>query len=115
MAIGWMAEWSKAAVLKTVEVQASGGSNPSPSVLVCIGVVGFSRLDALQPYPSPQCDRIFWSDGRAVEGASLLRKYTGNGIRGSNPRHSENKRHWIKSGGVLFCLYFTEELNSRDN
>ena len=24
MAIGWMAEWSKAAVLKTVEVQASG-------------------------------------------------------------------------------------------
>ena len=32
-----MAEWSKAAVLKTVEVQASGGSNPSPSVLVCIG------------------------------------------------------------------------------
>ena len=31
-AIGWMAERSKAAVLKTVEVQASGGSNPSPSV-----------------------------------------------------------------------------------
>ncbi len=52
MAIGWMAEWSKAAVLKTVEVQASGGSNPSPSVLVYIGAVGFSRLDALQPYPS---------------------------------------------------------------
>lgn len=51
MAIGWMAEWSKAAVLKTVEVQASGGSNPSPSVLVYIGAVGFSRLDALQPYP----------------------------------------------------------------
>ena len=51
-AIGWMAERSKAAVLKTVEVQASGGSNPSPSVLVCIGAVGFSRLNALQPYPS---------------------------------------------------------------
>ena len=44
-AIGWMAERSKAAVLKTVEVQASGGSNPSPSVLVYIGAVGFSRLD----------------------------------------------------------------------
>ena len=26
-----MAEWSNAAVLKTVEVKASGGSNPSPS------------------------------------------------------------------------------------
>lgn len=26
-----MAEWSIAAVLKTVEVKASGGSNPSPS------------------------------------------------------------------------------------
>ena len=51
MAIGWMAERSKAAVLKTVEVQASGGSNPSPSVLVSIGAVGFSRLDSIQPYP----------------------------------------------------------------
>ncbi len=62
-----MSERSKEAVLKTVEVQASGGSNPSPSEVL---------------------DRI-WSDGRVVEGASLLRKYTGNGIRGSNPRHSE--------------------------
>lgn len=44
MAIGWMAEWSKAAVLKTVEVQASGGSNPSPSVLGDIGAVRFNRL-----------------------------------------------------------------------
>ena len=73
MAIGWMAEWSKAAVLKTVEVQASGGSNPSTSVhdRIAENVTGATR-----------------SDGRAVEGASLLRKYTGNGIRGSNPRHS---------------------------
>ncbi len=28
-----MAEWSNAAVLKTVEVKASGGSNPSPSAI----------------------------------------------------------------------------------
>ena len=28
---GGMAEWSNAAVLKTVEAQVSGGSNPSPS------------------------------------------------------------------------------------
>ena len=31
---GGMAEWSKAAVLKTVEPQGSGGSNPSPSANV---------------------------------------------------------------------------------
>ena len=43
-AIGWMSERSKEAVLKTVEVQASGGSNPSPSVLGDIGAVGFNRL-----------------------------------------------------------------------
>ena len=32
--IGEMAEWSIAAVLKTVEVKASGGSNPSLSALL---------------------------------------------------------------------------------
>ena len=88
MAIGWMAEWSKAAVLKTVEVQASGGSNPSPSVLGDIGAVGFNRL-AESAVSHNHNETNSWSDGRAVEGASLLRKYTGNGIRGSNPRHSE--------------------------
>lgn len=31
---GRMAEWSIAAVLKTVELQGSGGSNPSPSAKV---------------------------------------------------------------------------------
>lgn len=31
-----MAEWSNAAVLKTVEAQVSGGSNPSPSALFII-------------------------------------------------------------------------------
>ena len=55
-----MAERFKAAVLKTVDVRASVGSNPTFSV--------FS-----------------WRDGREAEGASLLRKYTGNGIGGSNP------------------------------
>ena len=56
-AIGWMSERSKEAVLKTVEVQASGGSNPSPSVLVCIEAMGFSRLELIRPYPTEQCDR----------------------------------------------------------
>ena len=67
MAIGWMAEWSKAAVLKTVEVQASGGSNPSPSVLVCIAAVGFSRLDIDSAVSHPQCIRSNkerWPSGR---------------------------------------------------
>ncbi len=32
---GWVAEWSKAAVLKTADVQkASGGSNPLPSAFL---------------------------------------------------------------------------------
>ena len=32
--VGEMAEWSIAAVLKTVEVKASGGSNPSLSAKI---------------------------------------------------------------------------------
>ena len=32
---GGMAEWSIAAVLKTVELRGSGGSNPSPSAKFC--------------------------------------------------------------------------------
>ena len=57
---GEVAERFKAAVLKTVDVRASVGSNPT-----------FSDF--------------LWRDGREAEGASLLRKYTGNGIGGSNP------------------------------
>ena len=32
---GGMAEWSKAAVLKTVECNSSVGSNPTPSAIFC--------------------------------------------------------------------------------
>ena len=39
--VGWMAERSKAAVLKTVVGQLTGGSNPSPSVK--IGAIALSR------------------------------------------------------------------------
>ena len=53
-----MAEWSKAAVLKTVEVQASGGSNPSPSVLGDIGAVGFSRPMNFSRIPQPQWNQV---------------------------------------------------------
>ena len=45
-----MAEWSIAAVLKTVEAQASGGSNPSlsatlkrPQILINTRIAGFFR------------------------------------------------------------------------
>ena len=34
---GGMAEWSKAAVLKTVECNSSVGSNPTPSAIYCPG------------------------------------------------------------------------------
>ena len=32
--VGGMAEWSKAAVLKTVVVQATAGSNPAPTAIL---------------------------------------------------------------------------------
>ena len=102
MAIGWMAEWSKAAVLKTVEVQASGGSNPSPSVhdrIAQWGSAGWMRFSRIPPTMWTGATR---SDGRAVEGASLLRKYTGNGIRGSNPRHSEVRKAIGKPVALCF-------------
>ncbi len=35
--VGGMAEWSKAAVLKTVECNSSVGSNPTPSAIYCPG------------------------------------------------------------------------------
>ena len=47
--IGEMAEWSNAAVLKTVEGHTSGGSNPSFSAYILLkpriyGVLFFSRV-----------------------------------------------------------------------
>ncbi len=46
-----MAEWSKAAVLKTVEVQASGGSNPS---LPAIETIYLSDYDSPKKYRNGQ-------------------------------------------------------------
>ena len=51
---GRMAEWSIAAVLKTVELRGSGGSNPSPSAkdrcsnecrsfFICVGETGCNK------------------------------------------------------------------------
>ena len=37
---GEMAEWSKAAVLKTVEAKTSGGSNPSLSAMIQRFILG---------------------------------------------------------------------------
>jgi hypothetical protein len=58
-----MAEWSIAAVLKTVEVQASGGSNPS------LSANGFEfevarECDTLKP-------KLIRRDARAVEWGGL--------------------------------------------
>ena len=39
--IGEMAEWSNAAVLKTVDLNGSGGSNPSLSALKSLQVIEF--------------------------------------------------------------------------
>jgi hypothetical protein len=54
---GGMAEWSNAAVLKTVEAQVSGGSNPSPSALKSPGnhvgafLLNIDTFSSLVPYP----------------------------------------------------------------
>ena len=39
-----MAEWSNAAVLKTVEAQVSGGSNPSPSAFIFLYDIRSSKI-----------------------------------------------------------------------
>ncbi len=61
---GEVSEWSKEAVLKTVEPRGSGGSNPPFSVKSFI---------------------IYWRGARAAESGSLLRSCTGDGTGGSNP------------------------------
>ena len=48
--IGEMAEWSIAAVLKTVEVRASGGSNPSLSAEPADYFSGFYFYNKLPKY-----------------------------------------------------------------
>ena len=68
-AIGWMSERSKEAVLKTVEVQASGGSNPSPSVRGCIEQWGSAgRFDSVR-IPQPMCLEI---EGAMAERSKAL-------------------------------------------
>ena len=52
---GGMAEWSKAAVLKTVEGNTSVGSNPTPS----------ANKIAPQFYEKKILENFFWRDGRA--------------------------------------------------
>lgn len=106
-----MAEWSKAAVLKTVEGdESSVGSNPTLSALIGqsdspqgvrnlfrIRLERFLRnnpirLRALDKWESNRfmvADLIFWKSGRVVEGARLLSEYTVKSrIEGSNPSSS---------------------------
>ena len=48
--IGEMAEWSIAAVLKTVEVRASGGSNPSLSAIKVVN----QQVVRFTPFSTPE-------------------------------------------------------------
>ena len=57
---GAVSEWFKEAVLKTVVLQGTGGSNPPCSALA----------------------ETVWSGDREAEGGSLLRSYTPKGYRG---------------------------------
>ena len=63
---GAVAEWFKAAVLKTVVRQRTGGSNPPCSELK-MRIVFLAKK---------------WSGDREAEGGSLLRSYTPKGYRG---------------------------------
>ena len=47
--IGKMAEWSNAAVLKTVELRGSGGSNPSLSASEKFGIRTIAKIKVVSP------------------------------------------------------------------
>ena len=68
--IGEVSEWSKEAVLKTVEPLCSGGSNPSLSATAAAGCTT-------------------GRGARVVESGSLLRSCIRKGTVGSNPTLSE--------------------------
>ena len=63
---GGMAEWFKAAVLKTVECNSSVGSNPTPSAMLTI-----SMATAGTPHP-PRSPDFFGEMAESAEGARLL-------------------------------------------
>ena len=54
---GEVAEWSKAAVLKTVEPRGSQGSNPCLSAINTIKTISYSYLASI-PNIKPNLDRI---------------------------------------------------------
>ena len=65
LSIGGMAEWLKAAVLKTVEGNTSVGSNPTPS----------ANKIASQFYIKKFCKNFFGEMAELAEGARLLSEY----------------------------------------
>ena len=104
---GAVAEWFKAAVLKTVVRRRTGGSNPPCSVLKRNKNFWFLFLFRTRVFSNSTITRlvlwnfvfptaqffcgfstkffltlIFWSDDREAEGGSLLRSYTPKGYRG---------------------------------
>ena len=81
-----MAEWSKAAVLKTVEVHASVGSNPTPSAnkiaaqfYVIFLLAKGSEKNSSGDFESPvkKISNILGEMAELAEGARLLSEYGG--------------------------------------
>ena len=115
---GRLAERSKAAVLKTVDVQASGGSNPSPSANASgcgsrrsqkgsLAQVPLPILFRTLPRPSLRCDFVL-RNGDASPASPLFRPrrtarpYKSLFLRQTTPRlnFGENTMQYVFINGV---------------
>ena len=82
-----MAEWFKAAVLKTVVRQRTGGSNPPCSELK-MRIVFLAKT---------------WSGDREAEGGSLLRSYIPQGYRGFESPLLRAELHLVSRFHIVQC------------
>ena len=71
---GGMAEWFKAAVLKTASPKGDVGSNPTPSATNHVGFVASKATSKLR-VRSPSFNSLNRRDAREAEGARLLSEY----------------------------------------
>ena len=96
-----MAEWSIAAVLKTVELRGSGGSNPSFSAE--------SSKSCFLRFMEAGCFRIYMVFNRKGEMLEWLKRHAWKackplkGFAGSNPAFSA-EGHWLSV--AFFCVRF---------
>ena len=79
-----MAEWFKAAVLKTVVRKRTGGSNPPCSEVTWFQVLTswIRERKQFRYFFRRSLTLVQWSGDREAEGGSLLRSYTPKGYRG---------------------------------